>query len=41
MQEAEKGNGVLAADFAQLRKLLHEEKSSSKVAILLLLLVCW
>ena len=31
VHEAEKRNGVLAADLAQLRKLLHEEKSSSKV----------
>jgi len=31
VQEAEKRNRVLAADLAQLRKLLHEEKSSSKV----------
>lgn len=33
VQEAEKRNGVLAADLAQLRKLLHEEKSSSKVIL--------
>ena len=32
MHEAEKKNAVLAADLAQLRKLLHEEKSSSKVS---------
>ena len=31
VHEVEKRNGVLAADVAQLRKLLHEEKSSSKV----------
>ena len=31
VHEAEKRNGILAADLAQLRKLLHEEKSSSKV----------
>ena len=32
MHETEKRNAVLAADLAQLRKLLHEEKSSSKVS---------
>lgn len=32
VHEAEKRNGVLAADLAQLRKLLHEERSSSKVS---------
>lgn len=32
-QEVEKRNGVLAADLAQLRKLLHEEKTSSKVTL--------
>ena len=32
VHEAEKRNGVLAADLAQLRKLLHEEKSSGKVS---------
>ena len=32
VHEAEKRNGVLAADLTQLRKLLHEEKSSSKVS---------
>ena len=36
MHEAEKRNRVLAADLAQLRKLLHEEKSSSKVNLLLI-----
>ncbi len=30
-QQVEKRNGTLAADLAQLRKLLHEEKTSSKV----------
>lgn len=33
VHEAEKRNGSLAADLAQLRKLLHEEKSSSKVSL--------
>lgn len=32
VHEAEKRNGVLAADLGQLRKLLHEEKSSGKVS---------
>lgn len=31
-QEMEKSNAALAADLSQLRKLLHEEKSSNKVA---------
>lgn len=31
LQEMEKSNGTLAADLSQLRKLLHEEKSSNKV----------
>lgn len=33
VHEAEKRNGALAADLAQMRKLLHEEKSSSKVSL--------
>ncbi|DBA84734.1 TPA: hypothetical protein ACH3X1_005983 [Trebouxia sp. C0004] len=33
VQEVEKRNGMLAADLGQLRKLLHEEKSSSKAAL--------
>lgn len=31
VQEMEKGNAALAADLSQLRKFLHEEKSSNKV----------
>lgn len=31
VQEVEKRNGTLAADLSQLRKLLHQEKTSSKV----------
>ena len=31
LQEMEKSNSALAADLSQLRKLLHEEKSSNKV----------
>lgn len=30
-QEVEKRNGTLSADLSQLRQLLHEEKTSSKV----------
>ncbi|KAL0028719.1 hypothetical protein WJX79_002030 [Trebouxia sp. C0005] len=33
VQEVEKRNGTLAADLSQLRKLLHQEKTSSKAAL--------
>lgn len=41
VQEAEKRSSMLAADLAQLRKLLHEEKFSSKVNSLLNAVGIW